>query len=162
MYFRTPTAHPTLARYDDTRGEVTILSGLPGSGKDTWVKANTGGREVVALDDIRAELGVEPGEEQGEVVAAAYNQAKALLRAGRPFVWNATNVSRVLRGKVIDLAADYNARVRVIYLEPPIPQIRARNAGRVKYVPQRVWDRMLDKLDVPTPAEAHAVEYLVG
>ena len=26
----------------------------------------------------------------------------------------------------------------------------------------RVWERLFDKLDVPTAAEAHAVEYLVG
>jgi hypothetical protein len=32
----------------------------------------------------------------------------------------------------------------------------------VKRVPERVWERLFDKLDVPTLAEAHAVEYLVG
>jgi predicted kinase len=83
------------------------------------------------------------------------------LRRGEPFVWNATNVSRILRGKVIDLCAAYKARVRVVYLEPPIPLIRERNGGRVKKVPERVWERLFDKLDVPTLAEAHAVEYLL-
>ncbi|MDB5312670.1 MAG: hypothetical protein JWO38_6872 [Gemmataceae bacterium] len=161
-YFRAPTAHPTLALYDDTRCEVTVLSGLPGSGKDTWVRANAGTREVIGLDDIRAELDVDPGENQGAVIAAAHDRAKGLLRTGTPFVWNATNVSRTLRGKIVDLAAGYKARVRVVYLEPPLPQNRARNAGRVKYVPQRVWDRMLDRLDVPNLTEAHAVEYVVG
>jgi hypothetical protein len=29
-------------------------------------------------------------------------------------------------------------------------------------VPERVWERLFDKLDVPTLAEAHAVEYVVG
>ena len=161
-YFRTPSAHPTIDLYDDTRGEVTVLSGLPGSGKDTWVRDHAGERTVIALDDIREELDIEPGENQSAVAAAAFDRAKALLRRGESFVWNATNVSRMLRGKVIDLAAAYKARVRVVYLEPPIPLIRARNAGRVKYVPQRVWDRMLDKLDMPNQAEAHAVEYVVG
>jgi putative nucleotidyltransferase with HDIG domain len=161
-YFRTPGEHPTLHLFDDSKCEVVVLSGLPGSGKDTWVRANAGNREVISLDDIRRELDVDPADDQSEVVAAAYDRAKALLRRGEPFVWNATNVSRVLRDKVIGLCAAYKARVRVVYLEPPVPLIRARNVGRAKHVPERVWERLFDKLDVPTPAEAHAVEYLVG
>jgi putative nucleotidyltransferase with HDIG domain len=160
-YFRTPGEHPTLHLFDDSKCEVTVLSGLPGSGKDTWARANAEDREVISLDDIRRELDVEPGDDQSAVVAAAYDRAKALLRRGEPFVWNATNVSRILRGKVIDLCAAYKARVRVVYLEPPIPLIRERNGSRAKKVPERVWERLFDKLDVPTLAEAHAVEYLL-
>jgi predicted kinase len=161
-YFRDPAAHPTLHRFDDTRCEVTILSGLPGSGKDTWVAVNAGGRAVVSLDDLREELDVDPTDNQGPVIAAAHERARGLLRAGESFVWNATNVSRVLREKLTGLAAAYNARVRVVYLEPPPAQVRARNTARAKVVPLRVWDRMFDRLDVPTPAEAHAVEYHTG
>ena len=160
-YFRTPGEHPTAELFDDTRTEVTVLSGLPGSGKDTWVRANANGRAVISLDDIRHELDVEPGDDQSAVVRAAYDRAKALLRRSEPFVWNATNVSRVLRGKVIDLSAAYGARVNVVYLEPPVSEIRARNAGRTAKVPQGVWERLFDKLDVPTLAEAHAVELVV-
>ena len=161
-YFRTPSEHPTLHLFDDSKCEVTVLSGLPGSGKDTWVSERADGHEVISLDDIRRELDVEPGDNQSAVVAAAYDRAKVLLRRSESFVWNATNVSRMLRSKVIDLSAAYKARIRVVYLEPPIPSIRSRNTGRTKCVPERVWERLFDKLDVPTPAESHAVEYLVG
>jgi putative nucleotidyltransferase with HDIG domain len=160
-YFRTPAAHPTLDLYDDTRCEAVVLSGLPGCGKDTWLSQHAGDREVIALDQIRAELDVDPADDQSGVVAA-YAKAKACLRKARPFVWNGTNVSRVLRGRVIDLCAAYRARVRVVYLEPPVPLVRERNAGRERKVPTRVWERLFDKLDVPTAAEAHAVEYHVG
>jgi putative nucleotidyltransferase with HDIG domain len=161
-YFRTPGEHPTLHLFDDSKCEVVLLSGLPGSGKDTWVRENAADREVISLDDIRRELDVDPADNQSEVVAAAYDRAKGLLRRGEPFVWNATNVSRILRDKVISLCGAYKARVRVVYLEPPLPLVRERNGGRVKRVPERVWERLFDKLDVPTLAEAHAVEYVVG
>ena len=47
-------------------------------------------------------------------------------------------------------------------LEPPIPLIRARNAGRTRSVPRRAWDRVFDKLDVPNRSEAHPVDWIVG
>src|SRR5262249_26471669 len=92
-YFRTPGEHPTLHLFDDSKCEVVVLSGLPGSGKDTWVRENANGREVISLDDIRRELDVEPGGDQSEVVAVAYDRAKVMLRRSEPFIWNATNVS---------------------------------------------------------------------
>ena len=161
-YFRTETAHPTLHLFDDARCEVTVMCGLPGSGKSTWAAANCPDLPAVSLDDIREELDVDPGDNQSAVVVAAYDRARGHLRRGESFLWNATNVSRLLRGKLIDLAADYRARVRIVYVEPPIPLIRERNRGRAKHVPERVWDRMFDKLDMPTLAEAHRVDSVVG
>ena len=61
---------------------------------------------------------------------------------------------------MIDLAAAYRARARVVDPEPPVPVVRARNRGRRRVVPERVWERLFDRLDVPTPAEGHAVEYV--
>ena len=42
---------------------------------------------------------------QGAVVQAAREKARAFLRAGEDFVSNATNVSREIRTQVIDLLA---------------------------------------------------------
>jgi hypothetical protein len=39
---------------------VTVLSGLPGSGKDTWLARNRPDTPVVSLDDIRGELRRDP------------------------------------------------------------------------------------------------------
>jgi hypothetical protein len=36
-YFRTPGRDPGYPAYDDTRMTVTVLSGLPGVGKDHWI-----------------------------------------------------------------------------------------------------------------------------
>lgn len=161
-YFRTVTAHPTLHLFDDTVCEVTMMAGLPGSGKSTWIATHRPGADVISLDDIREELDVDPTDDQAAVVALAYERARELLRQGRGFVWNATSVSRMLRGKLIDLAAGYRARLRIVYVEPPIPVIRRQNKDRAKVVPESAWNRMFDRLDVPTLAEAHAVELVIG
>lgn len=160
-YFRTEAAHPTLHLFDDSACEVTMMCGLPGSGKSTWIERHAGGLSVISLDDIRDELDVTPTDNQSAVIGLAYERAREFLRRGQGFVWNATSVSRMIRGKLTDLVAAYNARLRIVYIEPPIPTIRRQNRDRPKVVPESVWERMFDRLDVPTEAEAHRVEYAV-
>lgn len=160
-YFRNEAAHPSLHLFDDTSCEVTMMCGLPGSGKSSWIAKHRADTPEVSLDDIREELDVTPSDDQAGVIALAYERAREHLRRGQGFVWNATSISRLIRGKLIDLAAGYKARIRIVYVEPPIPVIRRQNRERAKVVPGSVWDRMFARLDVPTEAEAHAVEYVV-
>lgn len=70
-YCRGLQQDPTYHAYDDTWGEVTLLSGLPGAGKDTWLDGQGGQLPVIALDVIRGELRVNPEDAQGTVVSAA-------------------------------------------------------------------------------------------
>ena len=145
--------------YDDTWGEVLLTCGLPGAGKDTWIRANHPDLPVVSLDDLRLEMDVEPTENQGRVVQAARERAKALLRAKRPFVWNATSLT-TLRGQQVELFERYHARVRLVYLETAWEENLARNASRPDAVPEDVIDRMLGRLEPPERFEAQAVEWV--
>jgi predicted kinase len=103
----------------------------------------------VSLDHIRDELDVDPADAQGTVVAHARELAREHLRAGRRFVWNATNVSRQLRASVVNLFLDYGARVRMVYVEVPERELRAQNRAREAVVPGPVMDRLLDRWEVP-------------
>jgi predicted kinase len=143
--------------HDDTRLEVTVMSGLPGAGKDHWIATHARNLPVVSLDELRAELDVDPAGDQGSVVKAAYERARQHLRSATPFVWNATNVSRVLRQRVIDFVADYRARVRVVYVEAPAGRILDRNRARPQAVPEHVIERLVRRWTVPTPREAHTL-----
>lgn len=160
MYFRTPGRDPSYAAYDDTRLTVTVMSGLPGVGKDTWIARNRPDLPVISLDALRTELGVKPTGDQRPVISAAQNQARTYLRAGQPFVWNGTNVSRQVREQSIGLAAAYKARIELISLEAPLPVIKARNAARPSPVPPAVIDRLVGKWEAPDPTEAHTVAWL--
>lgn len=157
LWFRKPGRDPEFCAHDDTRCEVTLLSGLPGAGKDTWV-ARSGAQQIVALDVIRSELEVEPEDAQGPVIQAARERARKYLRNGQSFVWNATNVSRRLRSGLVAFLADYGARIRIVYVEAPEAELRRRNQRRDKKLPWTVIENLLEKWSVPDRTEAHEVE----
>ena len=158
-YFRdAETRHPGDAPFDtlDPGFTVTLMSGLPGTGKSTRAAALS--QPVIALDAVRREMGVDADDEQGGVVQEARERARVLLRAKQGFVWDGTNLSRELRGLTLPLLLDYGARVRILYLEAPAGAAAQRNRERGRdAVPDAAIERMLRRWEVPTPAEAHEV-----
>jgi predicted kinase len=160
IYFRDLSKAPTYAAYDDTVCEATLMSGLPGAGKDTWITRHAPDVPVISLDAIRRELKVTPADDQGAVAALAKSRARELLRRQQPFIWNATNITRTLRTALIDLFAAYHARIRIVYLDAPWDVILRRNQEREASVPEPVIARMLRKLEVPDLTEAHEVDWV--
>lgn len=158
-YFSGKLKVPDYELYDSTWGEVILLCGLPGTGKDTWIASQYPGMPVVSLDAIRADLDVSPAGQQKKVADEARNRAKAMLRAKQPFVWNATSVTAGLRRKQVELFTDYHASVRIIYLETLWNEERRRNARRSAMVPEHTILKMLGNLTPPQRFEAHRVEW---
>jgi len=140
---------------------VTLLSGLPGAGKDTWIAQHADGRPVISLDEIRRGMRIDPSDNQGQVINAAREQAREQLRSGTSFIWNATNISRQLRQSLIGFFTDYAAAVQIVYLETSRETLLARNRNRKYGVPEQVLDKMLAKFEVPAATEAHEVEWVV-
>ena len=161
LYFRREDRNAAYEAFDDWHGEVILMSGLPGSGKDTWLAANAGDMPVISLDDLRKELDIDPTAAQGPVVAAARDLARSYLRAQRPFIWNATNLSRMLRSQLIDLFSDYKAKVRIVYLEAPLPEVTRRNRARARVVPEAAITRMLDRWEPPDLTECHTLDVVL-
>jgi predicted kinase len=158
LFYRQERPNLHYVPHEEYRCTVTMLSGLPGAGKDTWVTANVPDVPIVSLDDLRGELGVDAGDDQGEVIQAARERCRDHLRMGRSFCFNATNVLRQTRRRWIDLFADYDARIEVVYIEPPLPVILAQNARRSSPVPERVIRHLADKCEPPTFAESHGLK----
>lgn len=159
-YFHKEERDPSYSAYDTTAFEVVLLSGLPGAGKDTWLQENLHDWPVISLDKIRRERRIDPEDGQGEVVQAAREWARELMRQRQSFVWNATNVTHSLRRQLIQFFVAYGARVRIVYIDAPFDELIKRNRARESYVPEAVIYRLLDKLEVPDPTEAHLVEWV--
>ena len=162
LYFQKPNGNPDYHAYDDTRLQVVIMSGLPGSGKDTWIQENLPNYKVISLDKLRFEMGIQPSDNQGEVANRAKAIAKNYLRNGENFVWNATNLSKQLRGILIRLFAAYQVEIRIVYLETSWSELLHRNKTRTEKVPEKVLHRMKKRLEVPTVVEAHHVDWIVN
>jgi predicted kinase len=152
---------PDVPAYDDTTCEVTLMAGLPASGKDSWLRAHRPDLPVISLDRLRGELDVDPDDSQSEVIAAAREQARRYLRAGTSFAWNATNLTPSLRGQLLELFRGYRARTHIVYCEAAPGDLQTRNRTREARVPTWVIDRMLERWTVPDPGEAHAITYVV-
>lgn len=142
--------------YDDTWGEVIFMCGLPGTGKDTWLRKNHPDLPTVCLDDLRVKLKVKPGGSDGHLIQAAKEQAREYLRKKQPFIWNATCLTEK-RKELISLFESYGARVKIVYLETGWEENLRRNAGRRDAVPERAIAEMLEKLEPPQRFEAQEV-----
>ena len=160
VYFQNTTGDPNYNAYDTTTFEIILLSGLPGAGKDTWLQENIPQRPVISLDSIRKELHISPEETQGKVVQLAKERARQFMRQQQSFVWNATNITRLMRQQLVDLFISYGARIRIVYIDAPLAIIFKRNRTRQDYVPEHVIDKLIDKLEPPDPTEAHEVTWI--
>lgn len=145
--------------YDESWGEMILLCGLPGTGKDTWIRTHHPEMPVVSLDDIRRSMGIAPTDNQGPVAQAAMEQARVHLRAHQPFIWNATSLTSLTRQKALHLAEQYGARTRIIYLEAGWEENLRRNRERRYTVPEHIIARMLGSLIPPERHEAQSVDW---
>lgn len=141
--------------FEEARPRVIMLSGLPGAGKTTWVVRHGQDRPVVELDEIRKQRAISPTEQQGEVIQEAQRQCKALLAAKREFIFSATNVTGLLRGRWIELFLDYDYTIDLRYFEPPLEVLFRQNKDRDGYVPEPVIWKMIDSMDFPHLTECH-------
>jgi putative nucleotidyltransferase with HDIG domain len=155
-FFHKYSNYPAVI-YDDTTFEIILLSGIPGSGKDTYAKSKS--LPIISLDAIRAELKIKITDKkaQGKVAQEAYKRAKEFAAKKRSFVWNSTNLTNELRTKIINTLSVYNPRFKLVYVETSSANILERRRATI---PVRKLEKMIDMLEIPLPNEVHTIQYL--
>lgn len=163
-YFNGNNSYVDYVPFDTFKSAVTVLSGLPGMGKDYQILAMNTDLPVISLDDIRRKYRIDPTDKKrnGWVVQEAKEQAKKYLRCGQDFIWNATNITSQMRKQLIDLFVSYQAYVKLLYVEKPYKIWRAQNSDREYPLPEVVLDKMFHNLEVPQLTEAHEVHYITA
>jgi predicted kinase len=157
MYFRRPGRSPDYEAFDDSKGQLTMLVGLPGAGKDHWIAQHGDNQPVISLDDLRRERGVRRGDKktEGQMIAHSRELVREHLRQGASFIYNATNLSRQQREPVLGLAADYNARVVFQIIEVQADKLGHQNRNRPHPVPEEAIAGLLRRWELPTLAHGH-------
>ncbi|SER44316.1 HDIG domain-containing protein [Pedobacter rhizosphaerae] len=163
-YMQHDDAYVDYVPFEEPIAEVVLMSGLPGSGKDTFIKKNYSDWPIVSLDRIRQERGISPSDKNGNgrVIQEAKEQARIYLRQQRSFVWNATNTTSQMRQQLIDLFSTYKAKVKIVYVEVPFGNLHKQNNDREEVVPTSVLDKLAQKLEVPAQWEAYEVSYHIS
>lgn len=143
--------------YDNTEFEVIILSGLPGSGKDTY--AINFDLPIISLDELRKKYKIQRGDKkaEGRMIKEAYELAKEFCRKKQNFIWNSTNLTYEMRSKIINTIKVYNPKIKIVYLETSLANVHSRRKGEID---SKALTRMFNMLDIPQKYEAHEVEYL--
>lgn len=159
FHFFQKEANYPVALFDDTTFKIILMSGLPGSGKDTYIQQYFKDLPVVSLDDLRAEYEVEHGDSymQGKMVALAYEKAKEYCRKKQSFVWNSTNLSSMLRNRLIRALLPYHPRFEIVYIETSFAQNVQRRKGEIA---EKALLKMQKMLDMPMLYEAYQVLYV--
>ncbi len=154
---------PCYIPYEDYGSEVVIMSGLPGMGKDSYIKQYYADWPVISLDAIRTFHQLKPTDSSatGWVVQQAKEVAKGYLRKKQRFVWNATNITRQMRNQLIGMMQNYNAHITIVYIEKPWKTWMLQNKQRESMVPENILSKMLYKLEIPLLSEAHHVRYII-
>ena len=107
----------------------------------------------------------------GEQVLQFWGLATPCLRAASLVTWSvtstparlriATSFTRAMRRQLIGLFRDYQAWVRIVYVEATWGELLRRNRARQAPVPEAVLRRLAEKLEVPDLTEAHDLDYQV-
>lgn len=163
FYLQREDVFPDYAAYNDTKFKVILMSGLPGSGKDMYVNFNLSDWPVISIDELRLEMKIKRSDKSGtgKVMQRAKEKAKEYMRQHTSFVWNAANISRLSRQQLIDLFLSYGAYVQIIYLEVPFSLLQEQNRQKEQLLSPAAMVSMLARMEVPSVAEAHRVEYVI-
>lgn len=149
---------PEHAFYKKTKSTVYILSGLPASGKSSWVTRNKH-LPCVSFDNARQLLGIKHGHNDGEAVHLVIDTAKQFLREGRDFIWDATHLSKQMRSKTLDLVHRYDGKSVLVYFETSFENLLSRNNERDSSLSNKKLQEMFLKWEVPKALESYEIQY---
>ena len=137
-------------------GKLTLLVGLPGSGKSTYAKKYLEKDNIILSSDvIRGEIFNDENDQSNNalVFSTLYSRAKQILESGKNVVIDATNCSKFDRKRVLDNFSDMPLIRVAIVIKTPIDECEKRDKERNRTVGRQVIDKFNTKFEMPTKDE---------
>lgn len=163
-FFHNQTMAYPIELYNPNNTEdftVYFMIGLPGAGKDTYIKNNFPELPTVCRDEIRTEIGIKGEKPMGnkkqedEVTRIQNERILDYARKHQSFIINATNLKRMYRDGFKGMLEPYNARIEYIYVEAP--KFNSNLERRNGTIPQDVIKKMREYFEFPRPNEAYEI-----
>lgn len=147
--------------------ELIILTGLPASGKNTWIKKflKNHSHVVVELDEIRHEIFGHQFHRNAEpfIIAYAKTMVMLLLKQGKSVIINSTAVTNDIRNQWINLGKQYSATCKIVWIRTSRVHCWKRNCKRPKgyKVPIEAFMRMVNAFQIPNEFDLHDCRVLI-
>jgi len=118
----------------ENKSKLILPVGISGSGKSTWIKANTDSNTVVVSpDEIRRELtgNISDQSKNGQVWALAFDRIAMALNAGKNVILDATNVKSSERKSLMNymkvhVDKPFEGFAKVFSVDPEIAKQRVK------------------------------------
>jgi predicted kinase len=137
--------------------ELTVLVGLPGSGKSTWAKRNLPQHVYISPDEIRYEKFEVQFDQKVEpqVWQIALALVEGNLKLNRPVVFDATNLTPKRREFLVEIGQRHGAFLRAVLVNTPLSRCLKQNRTRrsFEHVPDRLIINMAKTLVKPKKEE---------
>jgi len=141
---------------------MTIMCGLPRSGKSSWVERNRANAVVINPDTIRSMIFGHQFHAYAEdhVWALAKSMVRILLPQGKSVIIDATNTTYSRRKIWEDIAEENEAIVQIVWFRTSLAVCQARSAASEdgQVVPDDVIYRMANFFENPLLSEGKTVQ----
>ena len=143
---------------DDPRSfNVTLMIGVAGAGKDTWISEHLPDDIMLSRDNIRTEIGIKgekpfgTKEQEKEVTKIFNERLLECCKNHKNVVINNTNLLRKYRSEFVKTVLPFNPSITFVYVEPnEMGDCAKRRDGQIK---KEIVDGMWDRLDFPDNSE---------
>lgn len=142
--------------------KVSIMCGLPGSGKTYWIKENRSNNcLILSLDELREAVPIDIWTVQYEVIikAALDNIIIGALKEGFSIFIDETCTYKKRRSKLLSLVKNYSRSIQVdlIYVDTNINMCKTRRRSFRMGKNPTEWSEAITNMDMkferPTPEE---------
>lgn len=147
---------------------VTVMVGLPGAGKDYFIKNTYRNQTILCRDDIRIELGYcKPDEkylgtphEEDEVTRIFNERLIEAVKEGKDVVINNTNLKRKYRDGYKKLLNKFNVQFNCVIIEARgINKNIERRKGQIS---EDIIREMIEKYEHPTYNEFDDITFIIN